>query len=57
MLGVHVYMDVRRTFMVRASQRPSEGCGFDPRLRLRNNFSEDNMSLTNVLRTSKFPYS
>ena len=39
----------------------SEGCGFDPRLGLRNHFSEDNLRLTNVLRTpmytSKLPNS
>ena len=27
--------------MIRASHRSSEGCGFDPRIELRNRFSED----------------
>ena len=39
--------------MVRAFHLSSQGCGFGPRLGLRNCFPEDNWSLTNVLRISE----
>ena len=38
--------------MFRASHRSSDGFGLDPRLGLRNRFSEANLSLTNIQRTS-----
>ena len=34
--------------MVRASHQLSEGCGFDPRLGLKNYFSDFNLSLMNI---------
>ena len=42
--------------MVRTSHRSSEGCGFGLRLGLRNRLSKDNLSLTNVLRTSVYSW-